>query len=116
MPKNTSFLKSLQMSLGEKFHVCLQLGQDSVEKHFNTKKRNMQDRALLELFLRGAKIIQLLLAMADFCGRVLKKSSVEITITINPRKEPTSTRKGAITRKGIKICFNCPPLFPLFVL
>ena len=68
-----------------------------------------------DLTIRGAKIIQLLLAMADFCGRVLKKSSVEITITINPRKEPTSTRKGAITRKGIKICFNCPPLFPLFL-
>ena len=107
MPKNISFLKSLQMSSGGKVSCLLPIRLGFCWKHTPIPKKEICKILQLELFLRGAKIIQLLLAMADFCGRVLKKS-VEITITINPRKEPTSTRKGAITRKGIKICFNCP--------
>ena len=73
MPKNTSFLKSLQMSSGGKVSCLLPIRLGFCWKHTPIPKKEICKILQLELFLRGAKIIQLLLAMADFCGRVLKK-------------------------------------------
>ena len=73
MPKNISFLKSLQMSSGGKVSCLLPIRLGFCWKHTPIPKKEICKILQLELFLRGAKIIQLLLAMADFCGRVLKK-------------------------------------------